>query len=463
VDLIIIILITILAVLLLVFGLLSLFSKKRAKVVKDKIKKLSKEDKYLAIEELRRVLKSSPNNRGVREKLADLYFEVKSHLAAIKEYTTLLNHGGAAFDSDEVRLFLKIAETYKDMGSIDDAKKFYLLAKRKDKFCIEANFNLGKIELEKNEFEKAIAFFKIVDKLAPDNLENYKFLGLAYYRVKKYKNALEKLLKFHRANAEDVDVSYLIGNCFYNLNRVDEALKYFYKVSSSPKYAGEVNFFLGNIHKKKKVYLKAIEDFTLAIKSGSLSDDKQLEAYYNLADSYVNIHDLNKAILNWRKILEINPAYKDVDEKVATYSQLNENSLLEKYLFGSASQFTSICKHFVKVYINRYSRLKGFVKFNKIQQQVNNSLEMYVEVSTKNFVELYYFLFMRSATTVGDLTLRIIYNKLRDEKIDKGVCVTAGNFSPTAKDFVESRMLELVEREKTSEILSKVKEMIGKE
>ncbi|HOF01195.1 MAG TPA: restriction endonuclease, partial [Spirochaetota bacterium] len=66
-------------------------------------------------------------------------------------------------------------------------------------------------------------------------------------------------------------------------------------------------------------------------------------------------------------------------------------------------------------------------------------------------------------TTVGDLTLRIIYNKLRDEKIDKGVCVTAGNFSPTAKDFVESRMLELVEREKTSEILSKVKEMIGKE
>ncbi|HQJ06332.1 MAG TPA: tetratricopeptide repeat protein, partial [Spirochaetota bacterium] len=209
--------------------------------------------------------------------------------------------------------------------------------------------------------------------------------------------------------------------------------------------------------------LKAIEDFTLAIKSGSLSDDKQLEAYYNLADSYVNIHDLNKAILNWRKILEINPAYKDVDEKVATYSQLNENSLLEKYLFGSASQFTSICKHFVKVYINRYSRLKGFVKFNKIQQQVNNSLEMYVEVSTKNFVELYYFLFMRSATTVGDLTLRIIYNKLRDEKIDKGVCVTAGNFSPTAKDFVESRMLELVEREKTSEILSKVKEMIGKE
>ncbi len=462
-DLIIVILIVILAVLILVFGLLSLFSKKKAVVVKDKIKKISKEDKYLAIDELKKILKNSPNNYAVREKLADLYFEVKSYLAAIKEYTTLLNHSESTLDNAEVGLDLKIAGVYREMGAIDDAKKFYLLAKKKDDFCVEANYNLGKIELEKNEFDKAVAFFKIVEKLAPDNLENYKYLGLAYYRVKKYKDALDKLLKFHKDNTDDIDVSYLIGNCFYNLNRVDEALKYFHKVSSSPKYAGEINFFLGNIHKKQKVYLKAIDDFGLAIQSGTLSNEKLLEAYYNLADSYVNIHDLNKAILNWRKILEINPAYKDVDEKVATYSQLNENSLLEKYLLGSVSQFTSICKYFVKVYINRYSRLNGFIKYNKIEQQVNNSLEMYVEVSTKTFVELYYFLFMRSVTTVGDLTLRSIYNKLKEEKIDKGVCVTAGNFSPTAKDFVESRMLELVEKEKTSEILAKVKDMIGKE
>ena len=63
---------------------------------------------------------------------------------------------------------------------------------------------------------------------------------------------------------------------------------------------------------------------------------------------------------------------------------------------------------------------------------------------------------MRSNTTIGDFIVRGIYNRLKEEKIDKGICVTAGNFSDTAKQFAESRMIELIEKNQLIDILSEI-------
>ena len=43
-------------------------------------------------------------------------------------------------------------------------------------------------------------------------------------------------------------------------------------------------------------------------------------------------------------------------------------------------------------------------------------MEVFTEVTSGNFIEQYFFVFMRSVTTVGEFPLRNIYNKIKENK-----------------------------------------------
>jgi len=259
-----------------------------------------------------------------------------------------------------------------------------------------------------------------------------------------------------QTNHEDYESMYYLANSFYNTGRNDDCLKYFGRLKKIPQYMFDANLMIANTNKRLKLYIQAIEQYEGLISNVGLKNDKMLDIYYSIADCYFNTHNLSRAIAYWQKIVATSPDYKDVQQKIQTYSQVNSNSMLEKYLIGSMNQFTNICKLFVKYYIPKFSHLKGNIKFLNIAMNQDNSLEIYAEVSNRNFVEQVYFSFMRSNTTVGDFIVRNIYNKLKEQKIDKGICVTAGNFSDTAKQFVESRMIELVEKNQLTDILSDI-------
>ncbi len=466
---------TILIILIIIFFLISMFtkdkSKKIDKLLKTKIEKnkkqKSKEDKksreefYILIDEYRKILKNFPDNNKVRENLADALVQVEAYVNAIKEYMFLLNKVVVDKSINENQLLEKIANTFELLGNKEEAKKYYLLIKKKDNLNIKANLFLAKYELEKKEYETALALFNILIKLEPENPEVQKFLGITYFHLNRFKNSIEIFFKYLKTNQNDLEVLYYLGYSFYNLNRTDEAIRYFAKIKDNENYSAEINYLMGNIHKKQKIFFKAIEDFQAAISSNRLKEEKLFEAYYQLGDCYLNIHDISNAVLTWKKLYDLNSSYKDVADKIETYSQLESHSLLEKYLLGSVNQLTNLCKLFVKYYLTKYLKRDGFIKFTKIQMLQNNSMEIYLEFTVKNVVEFYYFLFLRSITTVGDFTVRDLYNKLKEEKIDKGVCVTAGNFSATAKEFVESRMLVLIEKDLTIEILENVKSMLN--
>ena len=56
------------------------------------------------------------------------------------------------------------------------------------------------------------------------------------------------------------------------------------------------------------------------------------------------------------------------------------------------------------------------------------------------------FRFIRSTGTVGELSLRDLYAKIKEVKAGKGYCLTAGTFSDEAKRFVEARLIDLIEK-----------------
>ena len=60
------------------------------------------------------------------------------------------------------------------------------------------------------------------------------------------------------------------------------------------------------------------------------------------------------------------------------------------------------------------------------------------------------------------MTIRTHYSNLKEQKADKGICVTAGTFSDSAKAFVESRMIKIIEKDELVELLNKLSSYIKK-
>ena len=71
-------------------------------------------------------------------------------------------------------------------------------------------------------------------------------------------------------------------------------------------------------------------------------------------------------------------------------------------------------------------------------------------------IEQYIFLFIRSTGITGDVIVRTINNKMKEEKINKGICVCCGSYSQFALDFVSSRMIDTLDKDATSAILSQI-------
>lgn len=449
-----------LTVLTLILAIISLFISWQNRLrLKKKIKNIEKEkNKLLAIDELKKIIRKDPHNFEAREKLADLLSEKKSYLPAIKEYLTILDYTGFSSKIDEVKILTKIGEAYIKLQNYDEARKYFLMVKTKDDLNFSANINLAQIEMQNKNYEKAETYFNIIENLYPDDIEIKKPFGICCYFQNKFLPAIDKLEKYLKVKQDDYEAIYYLAYSYYNQSRFDEAIKYFEKLKTNTQYSFDAFYMMGLIHFEQSLFNQAVEDFNNALLVGKdLDISKKVEINYYLGESYFKIHDITNALTYWKKVADVVPNYKDVLSKIENYSQVVSNTLLEMYLVGSVSQFIKICQLFAKYYLKHYSLFKeGNINFLESQMKEQGTLEMLVELTSGNFIETYFFVFIRSTGLVGDMILRDMYNTLKDKRADKGICVTAGGFTDAAKDFVESRMLKIVERDKLTEILNKI-------
>jgi restriction endonuclease Mrr len=96
------------------------------------------------------------------------------------------------------------------------------------------------------------------------------------------------------------------------------------------------------------------------------------------------------------------------------------------------------------------------VKITDISMHKNEYADILTEISTPKWEDIVLFRFMRTTNQVGDIVLRELYAKLKEVRAGRGFCVTAGTFSESAQEFVEARLIDLVEKE---QLLKQMKEV----
>ncbi|MCL2881045.1 MAG: tetratricopeptide repeat protein, partial [Treponema sp.] len=333
----------------------------------------------------------------------------------------------------------------------DEAYRGFTSARnlRQDNF--EVNFNLGTLEFQRKNYEKAIGLLNQAKMLEPDDAPTLRTLGHSYFRMKKNKEAMTFIRKAIDLAPDDKESLYTLAECYYEANQTEQAQRIFSHLRGDPVMGASACLISGIIHADARHYDKAIANFELGLRHENIKSDVKMDLRYRLALAYIKLNELSKALALLREINVENPNYRDVVPLIGRYQELNANKNLQIYLLGPSGDFVALCR---KIVMGYFPRAK--VKIADITVNKNEWADILAEVDTAKWSDLIMFRFIRAQGTVGELVVRDFHSHLKDVKAGKGICITIGNFNEEAKRYTEARLIDLIEKDRLQAILNNV-------
>jgi hypothetical protein len=205
----------------------------------------------------------------------------------------------------------------------------------------------------------------------------------------------------------------------------------------------------GMIRTETRQFEAAIQDFEIGLKHENIRADIHVELRYRLANNYIKLNNIGKAIPLLKMIQLENQSYKDVNVLLGKYQELNANRNLQIFLMAPSADFIALCRRIVMTYFP-----KGKVKISNISVNKNEWADILAEVDTPKWSDLIMFRFIRSQGSIGELIVRDFHSHIREVKAGKGVCISVGNFTEEAKRYTEARLIDLIEKERLQAILN---------
>jgi tetratricopeptide (TPR) repeat protein len=401
-----------------------------------------------SLKEANKKLAQNPKDPQALLAIANHYYQQEAWEIAYKTYGTLTEVGGS---DDEFAVYSHHGICALKLGLEDVAYKSFTVARSLKQGDFEVNFNLGFMEFQKNNYEKAVTFLQAARIASPENAATLRYLGHACFKMNRHKEAMTFIRQAIELAPDDKESLYVLGECYFEAGQIEQALKIFIHLRPDPAMGAMASLFAGSIHSDQRQYDKAIEDFEIGLKHDNIKPDILMELRYKLAACYINLNDISKVLPLLRQIHNDNPMYKDVSTLITKYQELNSNKNLQIFLLGSSADFVALCRKVVMAY-----HIKAKVKISDISIVRNDWVDITAEVNTPRWSDVIMFRFIRTQRVVGELILRDFQSRLKELKAGKGICITVGTFSDEAKRFTEARLIDLIEKDKFYSILKNI-------
>jgi tetratricopeptide (TPR) repeat protein len=395
-------------------------------------------------------LTQNPRDAAALGDLGDLYFREEAWDQAYKNYGALIELAGFQ-EFNEFEANLRYAIPAQKLGLADDAYKGFHAARTMKQDNFEVNYNLGVLEFQRKNYEKAIQVLNQAKMQDPEHAPTLRTLGHSYFRLKKNKEAMTFIRKAIDLAPDDKESLYTLAECYYEANQVEQAQRIFAHLRGDPVMGAEACLISGTINADARQYEKAIQDFSLGLKHENIKPDIRTDLRYRLATCYLKQNDIGKALAYLREIQAENPNYKDVSPLIGRYQELNANKNLQIFLMAPSADFVALCR---KIVISYFQRAK--VKITNIAVNKNEWADILAEVDTPKWSDIIMFRFIRTQGSIGELIVRDFHSHLKEVKAGKGICITVGNFTEEAKRYTEARLIDLIEKDRLNAILNTV-------
>jgi tetratricopeptide (TPR) repeat protein len=394
-------------------------------------------------------LAQDPRDPEALRVVGDVYFREEAWDQVYKTYSTLMDMNTHGLDEFEIAFRYGLGAM--KLGMTDSAYKGLTIARNLKQDDFDVNYNLGTLEFQRKNYEKAIAHLNQAKMKDPEHTPTLRTLGHAFFKMKKNKEAMTFIRKAIDLAPDDKESLYTLAECYYEANQTDQALRIFSHLRADPAMGANACLISGTINTEARQYDKAIADFELGLRHPNIKADVRLDLRYRLATTYLKQNEIAKALSYLREINLENPNYKDVAPLISRYQELNANKNLQIFLMAPTGDFVALCR---KIVMSYYARAK--VKITNITLNKTEWADILAEIDTSKWSDLIMFRFIRTQGSVGELIVRDFHSHLKEVKAGKGICITVGNFSEEAKRYTEARLIDLIEKDRLQAMLNTV-------
>ena len=445
--------IPLIVLLIILASLYVVISGRKKKKTMDPAGKLRGKDRDFIVREATKRLLQNPRDPEALYSLAEVHFAERDFEKAKKEYEILVALCATHPTLDEYEMTVRLALSALNSGNREEAYESLLIAKSMKDDGFDVNYNLGYLEFERHNHERAIACLSQARVLEPEHPGTLKYLGQSLYRAKRFAEAAALLRKALDLSPDDKESMFAMARSYHELGQEEQALKIFTHLRADPAIGPNAALFAGTIHLHTRQYDQAVADFQIGLRHENINANLAVELKYRLAATYLKQQDIGNALLFLNEIAQTSPEYKDVAQLLNRYRELNTNENLKVYLIAQTSDFVTLCR---KIAVRFFPDSK--VKVTDVSIQKAEYADILTDITTPKWEESILFRFVRTTGTVGELILRDLYSRIKEVKAGRGLCIAAGNFSEGAKQFVEARLIDLVDKDRLMEHLR----MIGR-
>ncbi|HMB00607.1 MAG TPA: tetratricopeptide repeat protein [Spirochaetota bacterium] len=336
--------------LVLILGILFLIGYRKKKLTTNIVHEFKKGNTNQVIKICKNIRKKNKKDITANYYLAKTYMKKGHFIQAYDYFKYIINKGLVNETITAKMIYTRLANLATKIGYRDDAVKYNtLLLKMNPDAAENIYFNLGRTYFQNKQFRDAAAALQKSIQYNPDNAECYPYLAHSLYQT----HAYEKSLKFFLSAQDNADndplIYYRTGQILFYQKKYQKATSYFEKALNHNIKPVKTLQKLANIAFNSNDTQKALDLYEEALKKNKKTKDLNTanELLYEQAELLAQTGDINGAVANWQKIMDIDSAFKDVYIKHPIYAYLNEmqrKDELTRVFHCERSAYKQICE-----------------------------------------------------------------------------------------------------------------------
>ncbi|MBQ3798938.1 MAG: tetratricopeptide repeat protein [Treponema sp.] len=414
-------------------------NRNEAKILKDATRKLEKD----------------PDNIAALTQLSEIFYTNGVFDKAVQYYRSLVRIAPVHSEIDEAKVALRAGICLCKAQEWGEALKYLLQSSLKDGSNFDVNYHLGLVYSNLKDYAKAVPCLKKALIVNPASTQANMLVARCFYEQHHYKEALPYLKVVIAAEPNNKEAMFDYADVMVEEGHGEKSIKIFSHLRPDPTYGARSCIRSGVYHYNQGDKKTAIEDFTIGLKLPNTPQADMLELKYRLAICYFDTNRYKEGLALLSEVKQVNPQYKDIPTLISRYSELSQNSNLQIYLAGSVSDFIALCRRIATGWERGMNA--NFIDANAESAYTDITVEVPSRGGDGSEVkETWVFRFFRTTGATGEIYVREFHEMIQDQRVGRGICITAGTFTEGARKYSEGRPVDLIERDKLDVILKRI-------
>ncbi|MES0490596.1 MAG: tetratricopeptide repeat protein [Leptospirales bacterium] len=397
----------------------------------------------IAIRKLQTLVEEDDHNSYLHFLLGEAHSALENTQEAIMEYKAALKYLGQDPRAKEEIIRNRLAKKHLETRNFNEAKKEYLILTKISPDDPENFYQVGILFENAGISEKALPYFIQAVKIKPTHEDAQFHIGVINYNHKNIRDAREALTEAIKANPKHHGAHYYLGQCLRSAKDLDWSIKEFDTAAKDESWKGRALLGKALCLYEKGAFPQAVAELQTALNFSGGSSELKLNIYYSMAAAAEKMRDFTMAIANWEKIMDINPRFRDVSDKLAKYEEFRVHDSIKDFMIASPGKFERICRDMVEGEGYHVSDL-SVVSDGEVNLIASDAAEGTGWRSSKRPTTL--FIIYRTTEPIQEKDIRALHENIRQKGITRAVCMTTSEFTAQAEIFCQSRPIELVER-----------------